>query len=703
MQLQESIAERISSFRQLPTLPHILLKLMEVCNKPETDLKEVASIIDKDPSLSGKILRLINSAYYGLPRKIEDMENAVAYLGTNTVKNVAISASVYEAFRVKGNSVFNLKLFWWHSICCGVTSRLLAKRIAYPNPDEAFFAGLLHDIGRLVLWINFKEEYRGLLEMYGQRPDLLLAGEVRLGATHCEVGAWLLDRWGLPPFVVDSVLYHHDPVERVKEALPLVQIIYVANMASQHLNEFRERAPSLAVELLGIGQRAFEDLVSTAKEESAEVARSLDIEIEAPDSQALEQKEAEKHDQLSRAVGDASILLGTLHSLLEAHDKDALLGAIEGGIRVLFDIPQALVFLFHPEKNGLVGEKPKTIEGVLIPLSARNSMIVKSFQEARWRDSFELAESEALTILDEQIIRLTRKPGILCQPLSAQGNKAGLIVLGVDEAQLNHLRANMNILKMFSHHAAVALLAHHAREKALLEVQTQRVEASSSMARKVVHEVNNPLGIIKNYLKLLGFKLAKHNIGQEEIKIINEEIDRVTQILSTLTSFSQKKVVRFEPVNLNALVSDLIKIMAEPLERDHQIKLHTSLDPELPEIEAEKGAMKQVLINMVKNAAEALSRGGNIRISTRYVGSPTEQGRQGGFAELEIRDDGPGIPEGIKAKIFEPYTTSKDGEHSGLGLSIVHGIVTELGGSITCESEPDKGTTFKITLPVKQG
>lgn len=708
IQLEESIAKKISLFRQLPTLPHILLKLMEVCNKPEITVQEVAAIIEKDPSMSGKILRLINSAYYGLPRKITDMESAVAYLGTNTVKNVAISASVYEAFKVKDNSGFNLKLFWWHSISCAVVAKIMAKRVAYPHPDEAFFAGLLHDIGRLVLWVNFKEEYKGLIEIYGSRPDLLLAGEIKLGATHCEVGAWLLDRWGLPSFVLDSVLYHHDPVDRIREALPLVQIIYTANMASQHLSEYREEAQALASELLGIGQKAFEDIIAQVNNEAIELARSLDIEIERPESKGQEGKESEKHTQLNRAVKDASILLGTLHGLIEAQDRQALLTAIESGLKVLFDVSEVLIFLYQEEKKGLVGEKTRAghkyeiIEGVLIPLSAKGSIIVRAFEEGEPLDSLKMSDSDALAILDEQVIRLTGKPAILCQPLLAQGNKAGVMVIGLDETEITHIKAHRDLLHMFAHHAATALLAHYAREKVLFEVQAQRVDASYSMARKVVHEVNNPLSIIKNYLKLLGLKLEPHNIGQEEIRIINEEIDRVSQILTTFTSLSQKKIIKLEPVDLNHLVSNLVRIMAEPLARDHLIKLHTDLDPSLPPIEAEKGGIKQVLINLVKNAAEALRDGGNIWITTRFVAPPESLESKEGFVELEIKDDGPGIPEPIKAKIFEPYTTTKDEDHPGLGLSIVYGIVTELGGTITCESEPKWGTTFKVTLPVKR-
>ena len=157
MQTQESLFRQIETQKHLPTLPHILLKLIDACKQDEENLKKVSQIIENDPSLSSKILNLVNSAYYGLPHKIESMHRAVILVGTNAIKNIAICASVYGVFnQTHGNSVFNLKSFWWHSLKCAVMAKLIAEKIHYANSDEAFLSGLLHDIGKLVFWVNFQ-------------------------------------------------------------------------------------------------------------------------------------------------------------------------------------------------------------------------------------------------------------------------------------------------------------------------------------------------------------------------------------------------------------------------------------------------------------------------------------------------------------------------------------------------------------------
>ena len=199
MEIEKSVIDRISTLKDLPSLPHILVKLMEACQDENGCLGDIAAILTNDPSLCAKVLRLVNSAYYGLGGKVESIDQAVAYLGTNAVKNIAICSSVYQVFNSrKGSNAFNLKIFWWHSLKCALLSRIFAKKMAYDSPDEAFVAGLLHDIGKLVLWVNFSDNYTELIKKYGNRADMLAAGESRLGATHSQIGGWLLDRWKFP-------------------------------------------------------------------------------------------------------------------------------------------------------------------------------------------------------------------------------------------------------------------------------------------------------------------------------------------------------------------------------------------------------------------------------------------------------------------------------------------------------------------------
>ena len=239
------------------------------------------------------------------------------------------------------------------------------------------------------------------------------------------------------------------------------------------------------------------------------------------------------------------------------------------------------------------------------------------------------------------------------------------------------------------------------REKQLKRIQSERAEASFAVARKVVHEVNNPLGIMKNYLKILGIKLKDQGIKLDEIGILNEEIDRVAHILGELTAVSEKKSRKRAPVDINALVNDLVKLTAESLMKEQKVAVHVDLDPARPKLMSEKDCLKQILINLIKNAAEAMTKGGNLYLKTRHRSASLEGSQSLGFVEVTVGDDGPGIPDEMKRRIFEPFVSSKGRWHSGLGLSIVLNLINRLNGSIACQSEEGKGTRFTIELPVK--
>ncbi|MBW1766845.1 MAG: GHKL domain-containing protein [Deltaproteobacteria bacterium] len=216
------------------------------------------------------------------------------------------------------------------------------------------------------------------------------------------------------------------------------------------------------------------------------------------------------------------------------------------------------------------------------------------------------------------------------------------------------------------------------------------------------------MSIIKNYLAVLRKKLVEDKTVHEEIRIINEEIDRVAHIIGGLSNFSEPEIHTTDPVELNALLSDLIKIFQESFLQRSNIKAHLKLDPLLPSVKTDKNRLKQIFINLIQNAVEAMPGGGNIWITTRYTSNKIDsqlkqdRRRDPGYVEITIRDDGPGIPDTLKSRLFEPFTTSKGGRHDGLGLSIVYNTVKELKGTITCESDNENGTCFRIVFPIAQ-
>lgn len=718
MKAQNELFKRLSTLKNLPTLPHILLTLMEACNRDSEDLNGIADVVSKDPALCAKILKLVNSAYFGLPRKVETIGQAVVLVGTNGIKNVAICACVYDAFpKPKGDGSFSLKKFWWHSLRCAFLAKHMASELDVCQPDEAFLSGLLHDIGKAVLWVNFRKTYEDLLKKSGNDKDLLLGGEAHMGATHAEVGAWLLDRWLLEPTIADSVRHHHEQPERIAQAFGIVQIIYVANLLCQDTESEINAGLATAHKLFGRDPIECRALMAKSDEEAGDVASSLGIDVDEHEASAdsLDENDRKVQDRLTREVKHLALLIGTLEGFLAAEDQSGILKCITEGLKILFDIKQALFFLIDEKRNALVGYLPDKAgqyvkhPALSVSMNMNGSLLVRTLIDQVSLDSYSAASMGPLTIIDEQLIRLLGGKGMFCLPLVTHKDPVGVLALGVDSEDLPHLLENTKLLNVFLHKGALALRLENLRRRQLQMMQSTRIDAASDLARRVVHEVNNPLSIIKNYLKVLGMKMAQAGIDHDEIRIISGEITRVGQLLKKLTAFSSIDAPKKENADINALLTDMLRLAKDSLLSEAKIHLHADLEQNLPTITADSDGLKQVLLNLIKNAAEAMAgKGGNLKIRTRHLSPPlggkSLQGLGGthGIVEIVVRDDGPGVPEEIKEKLFDPYVSSKHGDHSGLGLSVVYNTIKSFHGTIVCESAPNKGTAFIIELPVNK-
>ncbi len=196
----------------LPTLPTIVSKMLELVDNPRTSAASLARLISSDQALTARILKLANSAYYGFPREISTVNMAIVVLGFNTVKEMGLSLSVFDIFRNQENaSIFDISRFWEHSIGCGVASRMLAKGYYSRSASEAFVAGLLHDIGKIILNQYFHKEFMQIMDMVVEGNSLEDAEEAVIGTSHAQVGFWLAERWNLPEIISQTILCHHQP------------------------------------------------------------------------------------------------------------------------------------------------------------------------------------------------------------------------------------------------------------------------------------------------------------------------------------------------------------------------------------------------------------------------------------------------------------------------------------------------------------
>ncbi len=201
--------------RQLPPFPATVNKVMEICRDVNTSPTDLTKVISLDPVLTGKVMQLVNSAYFGLSREIISLVRAVVMLGMNTVKNLVLGATVMSAFGTRKNfRALNMDMFWKHSLGVGVISKLIAeKRNINKKLIEGYFiAGLLHDIGKIPLNSKFSDEYLNIMEIPEKEPQPLFISEKQLlGIDHTFVGNLIAKKWKLGEEISDTITYHHAP------------------------------------------------------------------------------------------------------------------------------------------------------------------------------------------------------------------------------------------------------------------------------------------------------------------------------------------------------------------------------------------------------------------------------------------------------------------------------------------------------------
>jgi PAS domain S-box-containing protein len=241
---------------------------------------------------------------------------------------------------------------------------------------------------------------------------------------------------------------------------------------------------------------------------------------------------------------------------------------------------------------------------------------------------------------------------------------------------------------------AVIIIEDITEFKRLLEqtIQSEKLAEVGRLTAGIAHEINNPLAIVAYAAELLRREQPCSDFQEEMLEKIQTEVERLKSLTGGLLSFSSNRETQSRLVNLNDLISEVVRLLRFELQRQ-TIRLDTDFS-DVPVITADPNKIKQVVINLVMNAVHALKGEGRILLAT---GINNE-----GFLELRVQDDGPGIPSAIQDQVFAPFFTTKpDGEGTGLGLYICQNIVREHGGRIVLESQPGQGTVFRITLPIE--
>lgn len=234
---KQKIIDLVSKIVSLPTLPHVVTKLEKMLENPNVSAEEVNRIISSDQVLTAKILKLVNSAFYGFPGQISTVTHAVVILGFSTVQTIALSTSVFDLFEMESKTAqFDRKKFWQHSIATAVISKLIAQKYLPADPEKAFVAGLLHDIGKVIL-DQYLHVYLDCIMEEVYKDDMLFydAEKRVMDNGHHELGSWLAEKWSLPPNLREAIAYHHDPMKG-KEGKILASIVHLGDIFARVKN-----------------------------------------------------------------------------------------------------------------------------------------------------------------------------------------------------------------------------------------------------------------------------------------------------------------------------------------------------------------------------------------------------------------------------------------------------------------------------------
>ncbi len=270
----ESVMDRIE---ELPTLPSVVYEVTDIINDPSSNTADVEAVMSKDPSLTTKVLRMANSAYYGIPGGVSTLSRAIGYIGYDTVQQLVFSASVIDAFRIGTGAQFDPTQFWRHSLGVAMASETISNLQGRPNTPEIFTGGLIHDIGKLVLFTIEPETLETTISHALKRGMSLFQAEMELELpTHTMIGEQLAMRWKLPNTLQGMIRHHHDMDLKSRgkvfpETNAMIDIVFLGNRIVHALkfgnsgHKTIEGIPQEMLARLNLDSEALKKLISEIK------------------------------------------------------------------------------------------------------------------------------------------------------------------------------------------------------------------------------------------------------------------------------------------------------------------------------------------------------------------------------------------------------------------------------------------------------
>ncbi len=560
---------------QLPSFPPVLLALLRACQHPEPCSRDVESLVGQDAAISVRLLAVASSPVYARGKRPADIKQAIQLLGLETVNTIGVIAGIHQFFyRLDGQHHGWLPTFFRHSLGAAVIARELAEFSADVDTDQAYLAGLLHDIGQPLLSVLYREQMQQLRQRAAAEGlELVELEKEAFGTSHDELAAALVERWDLPGFLTDALRYHHAPLDQLVDAHPLVRVVHLASLLADMPAEPNAESLHAAATLLDLGRAATSRLHHQAMRETEALVKALGDEDAEPEAGVPPTRSA-LMDQVRN-----SALLGSIAPQLRQAGDACEIEIIAQGMALLFGTRMPVCLQVSADGKSLQASVPwapgDELEALRLPLDAQRSQIARCLLESRPLHTLDPEEAKRLSVIDRQLASRLPGDGILCLPLRHKGTACGVLVLGIRHTQISALLDQSELLLAFAGEAA-GLLDQARRARVL----RQQAEADSLWQQRqhtleLSRELGDPVTVIRNYLHVLQKQVDEAHPGHESLITIMDEMERVSQILGRLGEGSVPAAAG--RADANQIVQELVMIarQAELLPPGLPVHQHT--------------------------------------------------------------------------------------------------------------------------------
>jgi putative nucleotidyltransferase with HDIG domain len=759
--------ERITSHidvDSIPTLPAIAMEAIRLMEGEHSSFDSIADLLKNDQVLAGRILHYANSAFVGSRAKISTISRAISLLGFNTVRSIILSVSVFELFSGKlAERKTNLVNFWLHSIGVAVTAEALAIKLGFPNPEEAYLAGLVHDIGKLVCYLHFPQEFEDVCHELEKTGDYSVKGALPLdvennimGTNHADVGKTVASQWMFPEALANAIWMHHQPVfesitpeeGNLYQLVRFADVLCVAhNIGSSYFlskSAYDHQHFHFALEGLmyhhNFSSEDIEGLVDQVILKVKEVGNILGVcdediyrSLVSSANASLGSMSLSLERRNNQLIASNKVLDATYKMVRQIKSGMPLPETIQGIIfaaKEAFGVERCLCMIRDDQAGFFVGQvsSPDGFEKFVVPITqvdegdpagGKSSDIEDEALRRLKKASVDFSEG---AILESGVVDIVSGSQFLASFFVADklshGRQERIIgELMVDFRNSDALSERIEDLsrnfELFSSAAGSAV------ERILMEKDLEKQARDMAEASRKMEESQRQL-FHSHRLATVGSLAAgaAHEINNP-LTIISLNLQIMERILSgekvDPELLERLKIISDQEIRISKIIGELMGFA-----RPSQPKLEASAVGQIMgsvlAVLADRVSMEKVnicneiSIDLPKVMVDALQIEQvfmNLLINANH--SMPQGGRihlqaaaQGNdFVVVRIQDTGSGIPKKNLAKIFDPFfTTKKEGEGTGLGLAISHSIVEHNGGGMQVESEEGKGTTFSISLPI---